>query len=152
MNITLIASLISGSIAFAGAWAWQANSYGEKIATMQREQATAAHKQLDQAHAQTIELQAKADAAALNHASRAAALANAAAGARTDLERLRDTIATGPVCMPSDSGSASAVHTDTARQLLSECAGVVADMAAKADGHASDAVMLLEAWPVQSKP
>ena len=63
-------------------------------------------------------------------------------------ERLRGDLTALPACHgASTSDHAGVVHTDPIQDVLSECAGVVADLAAKADGHASDVMMLREAWP-----
>ena len=141
--LPIIAALVAGAIGAAGAWTFQAARYGEQIATMQRDQALAAHKQLEQAHAQTIALQAKADTAAKQHAARASTLANAAAlagseldGLRGDLAALRESVNT---VTPGDQSAISG--------LLAECARKYQGMAAEADKRSSEVILLLDAWP-----
>lgn len=69
-----------------------------------------------------------------------------ASGARTELQRLRGAIAVSPE--PSDASASSCVErADPSRELLGECAAALADLGAKADRHASDAMTLLQAWP-----
>ena len=78
--------------------------------------------------------------------TRAVALRRDLDSARSELERLRSAIA-GTVPATSDAPCACADRTDPARQLLSACAGELQEVAGAADRHASDALMLLEAWP-----
>ena len=147
--LPIIAALVAGAIGAAGAWTFQAARYGEQIATMQRDQAIAAHKQLEQAHAQTIQLQAKADAAARNHAARASTLANDVAGVRTALVSLSDA-ADGALRTANDTGSACRSNAATLNDVFKSCASQLRDMGAAADGWHSEALTLREAWPVQS--
>ena len=65
---------------------------------------------------------------------------------RTELDRLRAQLAQ-PVPGTGDTATACADRADSARELLSACAGELQEVAGAADRHASDALMLLEAWP-----
>ena len=144
MNLTLISSAIAAAIAFSVAWQLQS----ARLSDLRTEYATAQFQALEKAHAQTIALQAKADAAAKQHAARASKMADAADAGRDALARLRNTIKdTAPLCVPSDPKAATSANTDPARELFAQCAGALADLAAEADGHINDKLMLLEAWP-----
>jgi len=70
-----------------------------------------------------------------------------ALAARSERDRLRDQIATIRSGLPTNTASANASIADTANELLGECGAAYQELAAKADGHASDAMMLLQAWP-----
>lgn len=144
--LPIIAALVAGAIGAAGAWTFQASRYGEQIATMQRDQAIAAHKQLEQAHAQTIALQAKADTAAKQHAARSSALANAAALATTELDGLRGDLET----LRGSGDSISTSDYTTLAGLFAECGQRYTSMAAEADKRSSEVILLLDAWPTSA--
>jgi len=149
--LPLISALIAGAISGAGVWAYQANKYEAQIATIQRDQATASFKQLENAHAQTISLQAKADAAARKHASRSTALADAVRAAGIERDRLRDELSKASVQLPDASCSSARNYATTVNELFGQCTDQLRAVAGQADGHAADSLMLQEAWPVQSE-
>ena len=99
---------------------------------------------IEAAQAETTRLQERADHAQRKANQRIAANAAAAASARTELDRLRSAIASGAGAPTCEAGTVAA---DPARELLAQCAAAYQDLARKADGHASDAVNLYEAWP-----
>jgi len=66
--------------------------------------------------------------------------------ARTELERLRDALAT-PYGLPGSASATSAIDPDPARDLLGQCAAAYIELAQQADGHAADAQLLLHGWP-----
>jgi len=70
-----------------------------------------------------------------------------AIAARSELDRMRNQLAAGSSTMPTGATSASGIDPAAVAAILSDCAGVATDLAGKADGHASDAMMLLQAWP-----
>ena len=67
------------------------------------------------------------------------------AGAERD--RLRDAIRATGADLPSRAPDAVRQYATTSGQLLTECSAAYADVASKADGHASDSLMLQQAWP-----
>jgi hypothetical protein len=149
--LPLISALIAGAISGAGVWTYQANKYDAQIATIQRDQTIAAHKQLEIAHAQTIALQTKADTAARKHASRSTALANAVRAAGVERDRLRDELSKASVQLPDASCTSVRQHAATLSDVFGECAAEIERVAGPASGHAADSLMLQEAWPVQSE-
>lgn len=70
----------------------------------------------------------------------------AAAGAAGELGRLRGAIALSPG-QASSATCAGTERADPVRELFSQCAEALADLAGKADRHASDALTLQQAWP-----
>lgn len=66
--------------------------------------------------------------------------------ARTELERLRDTLAQ-PYGLSLTAGGTGGLNPDPARELLGECAATYLDLAQQADGHAADVRLLLDGWP-----
>jgi hypothetical protein len=70
-----------------------------------------------------------------------------AAGARGELDRLRDDLATIRHQLPSLAEAAVRGYADTASVVLRECASRYAEMAATADALDNDRQTLIEAWP-----
>ena len=60
---------------------------------------------------------------------------------------LRDTIRTANAELPNRTAAAVRQYATTASELLAECSDRYSALAAKTDGHASDALMLQAAWP-----
>ena len=148
MTTTAIACLASAAIAAAGAWAYQGHRYDAQLSDVRREYLQRDFTALEAQYADTIRLQKKADDAQAKATVRIRTLAADRDTIRGAVERLRGDLTALPACHgASTSDHAGVVHTDPVQDVLSECAGVVADLAAKADGHASDVMMLREAWP-----
>ena len=157
MTPTIILGSVAVAIGAAGAWTVQSWRYEAQIAdikhTHAQAQATAqaTHiKALEAAREKTIVYQQQAHQAAADAASRVAAADVAMRRNRTELERLRDAIRTRPVAacpMPDTATATSTEPADTVGDVLTECAATATELAQAADGHASDAVMLRNAWP-----
>ena len=81
-----------------------------------------------------------AEIEAEKNASAAAAAARAADRLRSDLANVRASIASAP-------RPAVDQYAATASELLADCGRELADVAAKADGHAADVRLMLAAWP-----
>ena len=95
----------------------------------------------EQAHAQKVQ-------EALNAANTRAQKAQAAAAAaRRTADSLRDDLNTASTDLPSASCSSIREYTATLNGIFGECTREVERLAAAAQGHASDALTLQEAWP-----
>lgn len=157
MTPAIILGAAAVAIGAAGAWTVQSWRYEAQIADIKRTHTQAVAttqathiKALEQAREQTIVYQQQAHQAAQDAASRVAAADVAMRRNRTELERLRDAIRIrhATACaMPYAATATSAESTDTVGDVLGECAATVTELARTADGHASDAVMLRDAWP-----
>ena len=68
---------------------------------------------------------------------------------RAESQRLRDSVATANVRLrlPDAPAASVADYASTAGELLLQCTEAYRELAAAADGHATDAMMLREAWP-----
>lgn len=135
------AALIALAVGFMGAWKVQAG----RIDAIQTEHARQALVAIEKAQAETLKLQEAKDEALRRANARASQNQIAADGARSELDRLRDTIATSDTAAPACTTRPDPAAT--ARALLAECAARYSDLAAKADRHASDAVTIQQAWP-----
>lgn len=67
--------------------------------------------------------------------------------ARAESVSLRDELATARNSLPSASCSSIREHAATLNDVFGQCAAQLERLAATADGHASDSVMLEQAWP-----
>jgi len=146
MNLTLIASLISAAVAGAAGFglAWRLQT------------ATINKMELDDAN-QRISLQRNARQA-IERQQTAVGVAQAAAAQRrrdldatrrageSALDGLRNSTATA-LRAAGESIEACTAHATTAGELLNLCAARYTDVAAAADGHASDVQTLTESWP-----
>ena len=89
--------------------------------------------------------QDRVDEAAVLATKRASVISADSSRAADSVHRLRDAIAAR---RSAEESAATAVkRADTAEQLLLESAGAYRELAEKADRHASDVRLLLDAWP-----
>ena len=136
--------LIAGALSAFGWYRYSLIQQGhaEAIAEVQAK----ATEQLQIAARQTANMQEVKDEAIENATTRAKANASAAAAARSELGKLRQSVASNP----SVSGDSCAASVDRAAALgavFGECSAALVELAEKADAHANDAVMLHESWP-----
>jgi hypothetical protein len=78
---------------------------------------------------------------------RESALVRSRDAARAESDGLRELSAAAARRLAAAPPAAALEYATTAGELLADCSRDYAGMAAKADGHASDAVMLRDAWP-----
>lgn len=71
----------------------------------------------------------------------------AIASARSESDGLRNDLATTRAKLSSASADAVREYANAASVILDQCQREYQDVAAKADGHASDTLMLQQAWP-----
>ena len=143
-----IAALALGA-ALAGLGAWQAQAwrYDARIADLQSQHATALADAAQKAMDSTLKMQRTKDEAIAKAEQRAAQNATAAAAARRTADGLRDTLYQFRASLPNAAPATVLERADTAAELFGQCAGALTDLAVKADAHASDAMMLQQAWP-----
>jgi hypothetical protein len=121
-----------------------------RLAEVRTEYATAQVRAVEQAHAETIRLQAQADTAAKQHAARAAALAD-------DLRRTDAAVGLLHSAANTAISAAQASHeacqrvATTSTDLLQSCSREYRSVAAEADQWVNRAMTLDEAWP-SAKP
>lgn len=113
------------------------------------EQANAALAASEANRQRERDLQGAKDVAIAEAKKRENAHRRDAAGARGELERLSTLLAgqSGRVCLSFPPVGPPVEYTDPARELLLDCSRRLTDVSAAADGHASDARTLTEAWP-----
>lgn len=139
----LIAALV-GAVIAAKVQDWRMDA---QLSQLKTEYATAQAQAVEKAHAETIRLQSQADKAAKQHAARASALADDLRRSGVERDGLRDELATARVQLSGASCASVREHAATINELFGECAASVEGLAGKAQGHAIDALKLIEAWP-----
>ena len=144
-------AIVAGALAFGAGWQTQEWRYGKQIADIQAQHATALASANQKALDDTIKMQRTKDDAIKAAEQRAKQNAASAAAARRTVDGLRGTLYDFRASLPGASTAAIIARADTAAELFGACAGALTDVAAKADAHAGDALMLIEAWP-KSEP
>ena len=140
-------AIVAGALAFAGGWKTQEWRYGKQIADTASQHATALASANQKALDDTIKMQRTKDEAIKAAEQRAAKNAAAARDARRTADSLRDTLYAFRASLPSSAPATVLERADTAAELFGQCAGALADVAAAADRHVNDKMMLIEAWP-----
>ena len=144
--------LVAGAIAaaaFGTAWTAQGWRYDKQISDIHAKQALALIEAQRQANETTAKLQQQADEAQREHARRVADIRSDATRARGVADRLRNDLATARATLPSATCSAARDYAATVNELFGECTATAGRLAEAADGHAADALMLQQAWPVK---
>ena len=136
------AALIAASIAATGAWQVQNWRYGAK--ETEREQQNLVEVQ--QAAAASIRWMDNTLDAQNAATARSVGLRRDRDSAYAELDRLRNAVAR---TMPGAGSAPGACveRANTVDQLLATCATELVEMGGIADRHASDALMLQQAWP-----
>lgn len=143
----IAAALIGAAIATTGAWQVQSWRYGEQIASMKQAASEATTKAVKDAMAKTLTDQKRKDDALIESNKRAQKNAVAAANASTAVNGLRNELATARSDLSKATVEAVRNYAATCSSILGTMAESGAGIAAKADGHSSDSVMLEAAWP-----
>jgi hypothetical protein len=123
---------------------WRLNS---KIDNMVAEHSMAVMVATEKAAQETTRLQKEKDDAIAKAQLQIQANAAAAAAARRERDGLRDDLAASRVAIANASIGSLRDHASALTTVFEQCAGQLEEMARIADGHATDTVMLLDAWP-----
>ena len=143
----LAAAILSAALAATGAWQVQAWRYGGQITRIELAQHDRAERAIRAALARATDLQHQKDEALNEATKRAQRNAVAAAAARTESDGLRDELAAARERLPDAACPTVRDYAATVGAVFGQCAAVFEDLARAADGHASDALMLEQAWP-----
>jgi len=147
--VQLIAALAVAAAAFGAGWTVQGWRYDKQISDIHAKQAVALIEAQRQANETTAKLQQQADEAQREHARRVADIRSDATRARGVADRLRNDLDTARATLPSATCSAARDYAATVNELFGECTATAGRLAEAADGHAADALMLQQAWPVK---
>lgn len=109
--------------------------------------AVAAIKATKEHRATEQQWQTKSQEAQDESRKRQSVLNNYAIGLRTELGGLQNDLAASVRSLSEITDDAIRKRTATVTTILSECAGTVEELARAADRHASDSLMIQDAWP-----
>ena len=138
--------LIAAVIAFGGGWVTNGWRLNGKIDRMMAEHSQALATAGQNAMLEAARLQKQKDEA-LDEANKIAQRnAQAAADARTQLDRLRRQLANAP-SLSSATCASTRDYAATLATVFGACATRIGEMAKDADGHAIDSRTLEKAWP-----
>lgn len=143
MNPQFLIAAVIAAIGFGGGWQIQSWRYAAK--EQEREQQILANVR-DSAAADIRRLDNAITASNLAN-TRGVVLARNLDRARTELERLRVTVATTTVPSTCDAPGPGPDRAATGGELLLECAAALTELGGKADRHASDLRTMMDAWP-----
>ena len=149
--LPVIFAVVSAVAGATGAHLYTRSHYETVLAERTAAHATALAQANADALAETVSLQAVANEATRKSAIRIAAVKRDAAAARTERDGLLNDLAAYTVRLPGATCTAAVEYASTVNELFGICADQLGAVAAQADGHASDAMMLREAWPL-AKP
>lgn len=120
---------------------------GQQIERMHAEQAQAELSAALDAGIRTAELTREVEDARNDAVKRETILRRDAAGARNELDGLRDELAAIRQSLPDLADDAVRQRADTLAKLFGECAREYQELAERADRHASDVQTMMNAWP-----
>lgn len=134
------AGLLGAALAALGAWQVQDWRFNARIAQMQAAHAQLTRQASEDARARETALDAARQKAEEFYVSEKRKAAAAARGARNELDGLRDQLYAVPAPTPGAASAALGRVNGAApveRQLLSQCAAALVDLAGEADGLAA---------------
>ncbi len=149
MIYTHVAAFLAGlAMAATAAWHVQAWRYDEQIADIKAAQAQAATLASEETARNFRVITTKYEGALNAATKRETKLRADAAAALRTIDGLRGALYEFRASLPGASTATLITRADTAAELFGACVNEYRSVAESADRHASDAVMLIEAWPV----
>lgn len=143
----IAAAAVAGVLAFGAAWQVQSWRYGEQITTIKQQHTDAALSSSRNALKLTEHYRENADAAVRKAEARAAQNKRDADSLRGELDGLRGDLADVPERIRSATREAVDQYAATVTGVFERCVRRYSELAARADGHASDVQTLSDAWP-----
>jgi len=140
--------LLAGALAVGLLTGWTANGWrlNGKIDEMVLEHTQAVLVATQQAAEQTAKMQEEKDAAVQKAAALAQRNKDDAASARSERDRLRDDLVASRSTFAQATDTSLAQYTNTLSIVFEQCTREYSELAEKADGHATDAQGLFNAW------
>lgn len=140
--------IAAGALAVGLLTGWTANGWrlNGKIDEMVLEHTQAVLVATQQAAAETTRMQGEKDAAVQKAAALAQRNMADAASARSERDRLRDDLVASRGTFAQATDASLIEYTNTLSVVFEQCTREYSELAAKADGHATDAQSLFNAW------
>ena len=140
--------LLAGALAVGLLTGWTANGWrlNGKIDEMVLEHTQAVQVATQKAMDETTRMQGEKDAAVQKAAALVQRNMADAASARNERDRLRDDLIASRATFTEATDTSLAQYTNTLSIVFEQCTREYSELAAKADGHATDAQSLFNAW------
>jgi hypothetical protein len=140
--------LLAGALAVGLLTGWTANGWrlNGKIDEMVLEHTQAVQVATQKALDETTRMQREKDNAVAQAQAQARTNAAAADAARVERDGLRDDLVASRGSFADSSHTSLAAYADTLSVVFEQCTKEYSDVAAKADGHATDTSTLFNAW------
>jgi septal ring factor EnvC (AmiA/AmiB activator) len=140
--------LLAGALAVGLLTGWTANGWrlNGKIDEMVLEHTQAVQVATQKALDETTRMQREKDNAVAQAQAQAKSNAAAADSARLERDGLRDDLAASRTTFADSSHASLAAYASTLSVVFEQCTKEYSDVAAKADGHATDTSTLFNAW------
>ena len=140
--------IAAGALAVGLLTGWTANGWrlNGKIDEMVLEHTQAVLVATQQAAAETTRMQGEKDAAVQKAVALAQRNMADASAARSERDRLRDDLVASRSTFAQATDTSLAQYTNTLSIVFEQCTREYSELAAKADGHATDAQSLFTAW------
>ena len=140
--------LLAGALTVGLLTGWTANGWrlNGKIDEMVLEHTQAVQVATEQAAAKTQQMQEEKDAALKKAVEIVRRNVIDADAARNERDRLRDDLIASRATFSEATDTSLAQYTNTLSVVFEQCTREYSELAAKADGHATDAQSLFNAW------
>ena len=140
--------LLAGALAVGLLTGWTANGWrlNGKIDEMVLEHTQALQVATEKAAAETVRMQGEKDAAVQKAVALAQRNKADAVSARSERDRLRDDLIASRSTFSEATDTSLAQYTNTLSIVFEQCTREYSELAEKADGHATDAQSLFNAW------
>ena len=140
--------LLAGALAVGLLTGWTANGWrlNGKIDAMVLEHTQAVQVATEQAAAKTQQMQEEKDAALRKAVEIVRRNVVDATAARDERDRLRDALVASRSAFSEATDASLAQYASTLSVVFEQCTKEYSELAAKADGHATDAESLFTAW------
>ena len=135
------------AVALAALWGYGSHQRSLGYAEAQNEYTQRALVATQAARNRELTLQNQLQEAQNESLRNQVALTSAADAARSERDRLRDELASLSDRLSRATADARLKYARTANAVLAECTARYSELAAKADRHANDSLMLQRAWP-----
>ena len=140
--------IAAGALAVGLLTGWTANGWrlNGKIDEMVLEHTQAVQVATQKAMDETTRMQGEKDAAVQKAVALAQRNMADASAARSERDRLRDDLVASRSTFAQATDTSLAQYTNTLSVVFEQCTREYSELAAKADGHATDAESLFTAW------
>ena len=141
------ALVIAAAIAATGAWQTQNWRYGKQLAEIRATQAENTTAAVKSAMDKTVAMQSKKDEAIRDAQIRETALRADVRAVAAQRNGLRNELATARRDLPGASCDSVRGYAKTVNTVFEQCTARLEGLAGETQGIASDALMLIKAWP-----